>query len=82
MKMSEAEDGEKTKPNKPNIEQSRMNFTYNTEDCHGPSGLAMTDRIYALLCFLWLLPKLKKQSQFRYNLRQGGLGETPQFIEY
>ena len=35
-----------------------MDFTYNTEDCHGPSGFAMTTRA---TCFTQY--SLKKQSQ-------------------
>jgi len=30
--------------NKANIKRSKIDFTYNTEDCHGPSGLAMTEK--------------------------------------
>jgi len=41
-----------SKPNKPNIGQCKIDFIYNTEDCHGPLGLAMTPKV-----------NLKKQSQ-------------------
>jgi len=35
-------ESEKTKPIKANIEWNKPYLTFNTEDCHGPLGLAMT----------------------------------------
>jgi len=34
----------KTNPIKANIERNNLYFIYNTEDCHGPLGLAMTPK--------------------------------------
>jgi len=47
-----------SKLNKANVERSKIDFTYNTEDCHGPSGLAMTTRAAGFTQY-----GLKKQSQ-------------------
>jgi len=68
--------GKKTKPIKANFKRSKVDFIYDTEDCHGPSGLAMTERCLkkqSQFASLWLeirstkleiLNDLKKQSQF------------------
>ena len=56
---------------KANLERSKIDFTYNTEDCHGPSGLAMTFVSILFCAFLCIFVAITQVEKTKPILWQG-----------